>query len=125
MENKSNRVHYCLNKVEGRRMRMLLKTTMMPSYEDRQRSLPVHFHLLSNPLRKDTIDDTVDKEAVEEIDKRVRALKKLVPGTEEMDIKELFEETVVYIAALERKVDAMRGLTSFLDGLEMRSKRDF
>ncbi|KAH0464425.1 hypothetical protein IEQ34_007211 [Dendrobium chrysotoxum] len=129
MEKKSNRVHYCLNKVGGRRMRMFVETTTMPSYEDPQWSLPVCFHLLSDSLRKDMIGDMADEEAIEEIDKRVRALKKLVPGTEEMDINQLFEETVVYITALEQKVDAMRGLTSFLDGLvgerKMQSKRDF
>ncbi|RRT39889.1 hypothetical protein B296_00058826 [Ensete ventricosum] len=61
-------------------------------------------------------DDAVEVEA------RVHALQRLVPGGEELGVERLFEETADYIEALQGQVSAMRALACLLDELE-RDKR--
>ncbi|KAG0456511.1 hypothetical protein HPP92_024299 [Vanilla planifolia] len=63
------------------------------------------------------------KESAEEIGRRVRALRRLVPGGEEMEIGRLFEETAEYIEALEEKLGAMRALADHLHGLGKRKTK--
>ncbi|KAK2989460.1 hypothetical protein RJ640_023618 [Escallonia rubra] len=53
-----------------------------------------------------------------EVEKKVVALKRIVPGGESLGIETLFEETAGYILALENQVKAMRVLASFFEGLE-------
>ncbi|CAD5174059.1 transcription factor PAR2-like [Musa acuminata AAA Group] len=57
-----------------------------------------------------------------EVDARVHALQRLVPGGEELSVERLFEETADYIEALQGQVSAMRALACLLDELE-RDKR--
>ncbi|CAL9083776.1 unnamed protein product, partial [Musa textilis] len=57
-----------------------------------------------------------------EIETRVRALQRLVPGGEELGLERLFEETADYIEALQGQVSAMRAMSCLLDGSE-RDKR--
>ncbi|CAD5173367.1 unnamed protein product [Musa acuminata subsp. malaccensis] len=61
-----------------------------------------------------------EEEAVE-VEARVRALQRLVPGGEELGTERLFEETADYIEALQVQVSAMRALACLLD--ESREKR--
>ncbi|KAH7686019.1 Myc-type basic helix-loop-helix (bHLH) domain-containing protein [Dioscorea alata] len=62
-------------------------------------------------------DDDDDDGVVEEIERRIRALKRLIPGGEGLGMEKLFEETAHYIEALEGQVTTMRTLATFLDGL--------
>lgn len=62
-------------------------------------------------------DDDNDDGVVEEIERRIRALKRLIPGGEGLEMEKLFEETAHYIEALEGQVTTMRALATFLDGL--------
>ncbi|RWV92029.1 hypothetical protein GW17_00045642 [Ensete ventricosum] len=61
-----------------------------------------------------------EEEAVE-VEARVRALQRLVPGGEELGTERLFEETADYIEALRVQVSAMRALACLLD--ELRERR--
>jgi len=52
-----------------------------------------------------------------EIERRVKALQRLVPGGEEMEMDALFEETADYIEALRGQVNFMRALAEYMDGV--------
>ncbi|RWR96157.1 transcription factor PAR1 [Cinnamomum micranthum f. kanehirae] len=73
--------------------------------------------------RKDLMESMkkLDGESEDEkvgVEKRIKALQRLVPGGESLDPERLFEETADYILALEEQVNAMKVLASFFDGLE-------
>jgi sirohydrochlorin ferrochelatase len=68
------------------------------------------------PLVADVVADVAEEKA--EIENRVRALQRLVPGGEEMEVERLFEETADYIEALREQVGVMRALACLLDGME-------
>ncbi|XP_031477036.1 transcription factor bHLH148-like [Nymphaea colorata] len=53
----------------------------------------------------------------EGMERRVRALKRLVPGGEGMALERLFEEAADYIMALQGQVTAMKALASFFDSV--------
>ncbi|KAK4787697.1 hypothetical protein SAY86_011530 [Trapa natans] len=57
-----------------------------------------------------------------DVEKKIAALQRIVPGGEELGVDKLFEETAGYILTLQCQVKAMRALTSFFEGLE-RNKR--
>ncbi|XP_042041239.1 transcription factor PAR1-like [Salvia splendens] len=49
-----------------------------------------------------------------EVDKKIVALQKIVPGGERLPVDELFQETAEYIFALESQVEALRFLAAFV-----------
>lgn len=53
-----------------------------------------------------------------EVQQKIVALQRIVPGGEELGVDKLFEETACYIKSLQNQVMAMRALTSFFEGLE-------
>ncbi|KAH7861827.1 hypothetical protein Vadar_031375 [Vaccinium darrowii] len=53
-----------------------------------------------------------------EVDTKIMALQRIVPGGESLGIENLFEETAGYIQALQGQLRAMRVITSFFEGLE-------
>lgn len=57
-----------------------------------------------------------------DVEKKIAALQRIVPGGEELGADKLFEETAEYILSLQSQVKGMRALTSFFEGLE-RNKR--
>jgi hypothetical protein len=68
------------------------------------------------PLIGDVVADVAEEK--EEIENRVRALQRLVPGGEEMEVERLFEETADYIEALREQVGVMQAIACLLDGIE-------
>ncbi|XP_008797490.1 transcription factor bHLH149-like [Phoenix dactylifera] len=68
-------------------------------------------------VAEDLVGEDGDDEVIE-IERRVRALQKLVPGGEDLAMDQLFEETADYIEALQGQVNVMRALAGLLDGLE-------
>ncbi|XP_047966287.1 transcription factor PAR2-like [Salvia hispanica] len=50
----------------------------------------------------------------DEVDKKIVALQKIIPGGERLAVDELFQETAEYIFALESQVEALRFLAAFL-----------
>ncbi|KAJ4787703.1 basic helix-loop-helix (bHLH) DNA-binding superfamily protein [Rhynchospora pubera] len=70
------------------------------------------------PLVAEVVADVAEEK--EEIEDKVRALQRLVPGGEEMEVDRLFEETADYIEALREQVGVMRALACILDGMESR-----
>ncbi|KAJ8616701.1 hypothetical protein MRB53_036073 [Persea americana] len=58
------------------------------------------------------------------VEKRIKALQRLVPGGESLDPERLFEETADYILALEEQVNALKVLASFFDGLEKEKTKE-
>ncbi|XP_043701877.1 transcription factor PAR2-like [Telopea speciosissima] len=61
--------------------------------------------------------DQVDEEKVG-IEKRIMLLQSIIPGGDSLGIDKLFEETALYILALQGQVKAMKFLTSFFETLE-------
>lgn len=53
-----------------------------------------------------------------EVQQKIVALQRIVPGGEELGVDKLFEETACYIKSLQNQVMAMRALTSLFEGLE-------
>lgn len=54
----------------------------------------------------------------EEIEKKIHALQRIVPGGESFGVDKLFDETAGYILALQYQVKALRALTGFFEKLE-------
>ncbi|CAK7346687.1 unnamed protein product [Dovyalis caffra] len=59
-----------------------------------------------------------------EVERKIVALQRIVPGGESFGVEKLFEETADYIMALQCQINAMRVLAGFLEGLE-KEKRKF
>ncbi|KAL1567309.1 hypothetical protein AAHA92_02799 [Salvia divinorum] len=58
-----------------------------------------------------------------EVDKKIVALQKIVPGGERLPVDELFEETAEYIFALESQVEALRFLAAFVQTSDKRKRK--
>ncbi|KAL7000685.1 hypothetical protein U1Q18_001838, partial [Sarracenia purpurea var. burkii] len=58
-----------------------------------------------------------------EVEKKIAALQRIVPGGESLGIDKLFEETAGYIMELQGQVRAMRLLASFFEGLEKEKRK--
>ncbi|KAI4306021.1 hypothetical protein L6164_029337 [Bauhinia variegata] len=54
----------------------------------------------------------------EEIEKKIEALQRIVPGGEALGVDKLFDETAGYIVTLQYQVKALRALQSFFEKLE-------
>lgn len=66
-------------------------------------------------------DGSEDEKA--EVERKIRALQRIVPGGESLGIENLFEETAGYIQALQGQVRAMRVIASFFEGLECERRK--
>lgn len=62
----------------------------------------------------------VEEESAErdEFEKKIVALKKIVPGGETLEVENLFEETADYILSLQYRVEALRFLVAFVESSE-------
>ncbi|KHN38315.1 hypothetical protein glysoja_003980 [Glycine soja] len=76
---------------------------------------------------KDAVQEEEDEEKEEgedggddreEIERKIHALQRIVPGGESLGVDKLFDETAGYILALQYQVKALRALTGFFDKLE-------
>ncbi|PON69450.1 hypothetical protein PanWU01x14_088910 [Parasponia andersonii] len=65
-----------------------------------------------------------EEDEKEEVERKIQALQRIVPGGESLGVDKLFEETAGYIMALQCQLKAMRTLASFFEGLE-KEKRKF
>ncbi|XP_031256417.1 transcription factor PAR1 [Pistacia vera] len=76
--------------------------------------------------RRDTkvYDKEEDDDEKGEVEKKIVALQRIVPGGESLGVDKLFEETAEYILALQCQIKAMKALASFIQGLE-KEKRKF
>lgn len=59
----------------------------------------------------------------EEVERKIEALQRIVPGGESLGVDKLFEETAGYIMALQGQLKAMKALASFFEGLEKEKKK--
>ena len=53
-----------------------------------------------------------------EVERRIEALQRIVPGGESLGVDNLFEETAGYIMALQYQVKALRALATFFERLD-------
>ncbi|KAG4953002.1 hypothetical protein AAZX31_14G027000 [Glycine max] len=76
---------------------------------------------------KDAVQEEEDEEKEEgedggddreEIERKIHALQRIVPGGESLGVDKLFDETAGYILALQYQVKALRALTGFFEKLE-------
>ncbi|XP_030462826.2 transcription factor PAR2-like [Syzygium oleosum] len=58
-----------------------------------------------------------------EVERKMEALQRIVPGGVDLGVDKLFEETAVYILALQGQVKAMRALANFFEGLEKEKRK--
>ncbi|KAF8010580.1 hypothetical protein BT93_J1272 [Corymbia citriodora subsp. variegata] len=58
-----------------------------------------------------------------EVERKIAALQRIVPGGVDLGVDMLFEETAGYILALQGQVKAMRALASFFEGLEKEKRK--
>ncbi|KAF4373200.1 hypothetical protein F8388_025379 [Cannabis sativa] len=54
----------------------------------------------------------------EEVERKIKALQRIVPGGESLGVDKLFDETAGYIMALQCQLKTMRTLAAFVEGLE-------
>jgi hypothetical protein len=66
----------------------------------------------------------VEDDGKAEVERKIVALQRIVPGGESFGVDKLFEETADYIMALQCQIKAMRVLAGFLEELE-KEKRKF
>ncbi|KAJ0110409.1 hypothetical protein Patl1_01467 [Pistacia atlantica] len=72
----------------------------------------------------DKEEEEEDDDEKGEVEKKIVALQRIVPGGESLGVDKLFEETAEYILALQCQIKAMKALASFIQGLE-KEKRKF
>lgn len=65
----------------------------------------------------DEVDTTSEADESVEIERRVKALQRLIPGGESMEMEKLFCETAAYIEELRGQVMMMRSLAEFIDAV--------
>ncbi|KAF9687020.1 hypothetical protein SADUNF_Sadunf02G0050400 [Salix dunnii] len=58
-----------------------------------------------------------------EVERKIVALQRIIPGGESLGVDELFEETADYIMTLQCQIKAMRVLSGFLEGLEKEKRK--
>ncbi|CAN4103130.1 unnamed protein product [Withania somnifera] len=80
----------------------------------RQRRRRDSGYIVNNNEKNEEEDDD-DKAEVEE---KILALRKIVPGGESLGVDMLFEETSGYILQLQCQVKALKVLASFVEGTE-------
>lgn len=68
-------------------------------------------------------EDDQEEEDREEVEMKIHALQRIVPGGEELGVDKLFDETAGYIMALQHQVKALRALTGFFEKLEKEKTR--
>lgn len=79
----------------------------------------------SSAMKKMTMSSVEEEEdEEEEVESKINALQKIVPGGESLALDKLFEETAGYILALQFQVKALKFLTNFVEGSE-KEKRKF
>ena len=80
-------------------------------------------------LRYDHDDDDDDEmegeDEREEVERRIEALQRIVPGGERLGVDKLFEETAGYIMALQCKLKAMRTLATLFQALDKQDNTKF
>ncbi|EXB92412.1 hypothetical protein L484_021396 [Morus notabilis] len=67
---------------------------------------------------------SVEVDEKEEVERKIKALQRVVPGGESLGVEKLFEETASYIMALQCQLKAMKALASFFESLD-KEKRMF
>ncbi|KAL0320448.1 UNVERIFIED_CONTAM: hypothetical protein Sradi_5306300 [Sesamum radiatum] len=63
------------------------------------------------------------KDEKAEVERKIAALQKIVPGGDRLAVETLFEETAEYILALEWQVKALRFLAAFVEGSDMEKRK--
>ncbi|KAK4420941.1 hypothetical protein Salat_2044600 [Sesamum alatum] len=63
------------------------------------------------------------KDEKAEVERKIAALQKIVPGGERLAVETLFEETAEYILALEWQVKALRFLAAFVEGSQSEKRK--
>ncbi|KAI3410297.1 uncharacterized protein J3R85_018851 [Psidium guajava] len=58
-----------------------------------------------------------------EVERKIAALQRIVPGGVDLGVDKLFEETAGYILAMQGQVKAMRALANFFEGLEKEKRK--
>lgn len=59
----------------------------------------------------------------DEFEKKIVALKKIVPGGETLAVENLFEETADYILSLQSRVEALRFLVALVESSESNRRK--
>ncbi|XP_073158931.1 transcription factor PAR2 [Henckelia pumila] len=74
-------------------------------------------HTRKMTISRDDIEECREKDEDDDdqFEKKIVALKKIVPGGETLAVENLFEETADYIASLQYKVEALRFLVTFVE----------
>ncbi|XP_027333902.1 transcription factor PAR1-like [Abrus precatorius] len=68
--------------------------------------------------KKEEEEEEEEDDDKEEIEKKIHALQRIVPGGESFGVDKLFDETAGYIVSLQYQVKALRALTGFFEKLE-------
>lgn len=64
-----------------------------------------------------------EEEEEEEVESKINALQKMVPGAESLALDKLFEETAGYILALQFQVKTLKFLTNFVEGSQKEKRK--
>lgn len=77
----------------------------------------------STPSVCNNVSKSHETEEKAEIEKRIVALQRIVPGGESLGVDKLFEETAGYILALQFQVKALKFLADFVEGSEKERRK--
>ncbi|KAL2476594.1 Uncharacterized protein Adt_37330 [Abeliophyllum distichum] len=98
---------------------------LMREPENHRRSIKNRTHV--KKISKDVnghsngVGEESDEKA--EVEKKIVALQKIVPGGESLGVDKLFEETAEYILTLQCQVKVLRFLASFVEGPEIEKRK--
>lgn len=70
---------------------------------------------------KEDVGGSGDEKA--EVERKIEALQRIVPGGESLGLDKLFEETAGYIMTLQCQVKALRTLSAFFETLEKEKRK--
>ncbi|KAK3183428.1 hypothetical protein Dsin_030714 [Dipteronia sinensis] len=80
---------------------------------------------ISSSTSSDSCDDEEEEEEEEEVEveKKIVALQRMVPGGEMLGVDKLFEETAGYILALQSQIKALRVLATFIQDFDKQNRK--
>ncbi|KAF3664396.1 Transcription factor PAR2 [Capsicum annuum] len=75
-------------------------------------------YIVNSNNEKNEVEEEGDDDEKAEVEEKILALQKIVPGGESLGVDMLFEETAGYILQLQCQVKALKVLASFVEGTE-------
>lgn len=89
----------------------------------RRRKISYNNNSVMKKIATSSVFNGCEEEEEEEVESKINALQKMVPGAESLALDKLFEETAGYILALQFQVKTLKFLTNFVEGSQKEKRK--